>query len=76
MAAVVEEAYFDGGHRHLSGPGGKHKSFVVTQDDTLRRFRYRVVEGLPEPAEFHLGTIDAFADGDGSRVIYSPRTAR
>ncbi|MEV7978550.1 SRPBCC family protein [Streptomyces sp. NPDC086519] len=68
---VVEEAYFDGEHRHLSGPGGKLKSLVVTQDDTLRRFQYRVVEGLPEPAEFHLGTIDVLADGDGSRVIYS-----
>ncbi|MER5452740.1 SRPBCC family protein [Streptomyces sp. NPDC002766] len=68
---VVQEAYFDGVHRQLTGPGGQLKSLVVTKDDKLRRFQYRVVEGLPQPADFHLGTIDVLADGDGARVIYS-----
>lgn len=43
---------------------------IVTVDDELRRFQYRITEG-PMPLEFHLGTIDVLPDGDGSLVIYS-----
>ncbi|MER5791473.1 SRPBCC family protein [Streptomyces sp. NPDC059627] len=68
---AVREAYFDGVHRHLSTPQGTLKALVVTKNDELRRFQYRFVEGLPEPIEFHLGTIDVLPDGDGSRVVYS-----
>jgi Polyketide cyclase / dehydrase and lipid transport len=68
---AVQEAYFDGVHRHLRTPGGDVKALVVTKDDDLRRFQYRIVEGLPTAPEYHLGTIDVMADGEGSRVIYS-----
>ncbi|MER7922366.1 SRPBCC family protein [Streptomyces sp. NPDC096057] len=68
---AVQEAHFDGVHRHLITPEGKLKAIVVTKNDELRRFQYRFVEGFPRPIEFHLGTIDVLPDGDGSRVVYS-----
>jgi hypothetical protein len=43
---------------------------IVTVDDELRRFQYRIIEG-PMPLVFHLGTVDVLPDGDGSLVIYS-----
>lgn len=43
---------------------------IVTNDDELRRFQYRIVEG-PMPVDYHLGTIDVLEDGAGSLVIYS-----
>ncbi|WP_030620332.1 SRPBCC family protein [Streptomyces fulvoviolaceus] len=68
---AVQEAYFDGVHCHLRTPEGTLKALVVTKYDELRRFQYRFVEGLPQPIDFHLGTIDVLPDGDGSRVVYS-----
>ncbi|MDN0198957.1 SRPBCC family protein [Streptomyces sp. S.PNR 29] len=68
---AVKEAHFDGTHRHLTTAQGTVKSLVVTKDDELRRFQYRFVEGMPQPIDFHLGTIDVLPDGDGSRVVYS-----
>ncbi|MEU0425240.1 SRPBCC family protein [Streptomyces canus] len=68
---AVKEARFDGVHRHLCTPDGQLKAVVVTENDELRRFQYRFVEGLPLPIDFHLGTIDVLPDGDGSRVVYS-----
>jgi hypothetical protein len=43
---------------------------IVTSDDELRRFQYRIVGGAM-PVESHLGTIDVIEDGDGSLMIYS-----
>ncbi len=43
---------------------------IVTVDDDLRRFQYRITGG-PLGLEYHLGTIDVLPDGDGSLVIYS-----
>ena len=43
---------------------------LVTVDDGLRRFQYRITEG-PMPLEFHLATVDVLPDGDSSLVIYS-----
>lgn len=43
---------------------------ILTVDDELRRFQYRITEG-PMPLEFHLATVDVLPDGDGSLVIYS-----
>jgi hypothetical protein len=42
---------------------------VVTSDDTLRRFQYRM---LPNAlgVEHYLGTIDVLEDGDASIVVY------
>jgi hypothetical protein len=43
---------------------------IVTNDDGLRRFQYRIVGGAL-PVEFHLGTVDVLEDGDGAILIYS-----
>lgn len=43
---------------------------IVTSDDALRRFQYRIVGGAL-PVQFHLGTIDVLEDGQTARVIYS-----
>jgi hypothetical protein len=42
---------------------------IVTNDDDLRRFQYRIVGGAM-PVDSHLGTIDVLEDGDGAIVIY------
>lgn len=42
---------------------------VVNVDDELRRFQYRITDGLP--VESHLGTVDVLEDGDGTLVVYS-----
>lgn len=45
---------------------------VVTSDDGLRRLQYKITEA-PMPVEFHLATVDVFADGDGDSafLVYS-----
>ncbi|MDQ3454368.1 MAG: SRPBCC family protein [Actinomycetota bacterium] len=44
---------------------------IVTNDDALRRFQYRIVGG-GVPAESHLGTVDVLAVDDAtSLVVYS-----
>src|SRR2546423_15502905 len=43
---------------------------IVTNDDDLRRFQYRIVGGAM-PVESHLGTVDVIEDGDGALLIYS-----
>jgi hypothetical protein len=43
---------------------------IVTNDDALRRFQYRLVGGAM-PVESHLGTLDVLEDGEASIVIYS-----
>lgn len=54
------------GDRHLSADDGSRRCSmggmelveeIVTVDDELRRFQYRITEG-PMPLEFHLGTVD------------------
>jgi carbon monoxide dehydrogenase subunit G len=52
------------------GPKVELLEEVVTVDDDLRRFQYRIVGG-PLPVSFHLATVDVLPDGDGSLVIYS-----
>lgn len=43
---------------------------IVTNDDTLRRFQYRIVGG-GVPVESHLGTVDVIDNGASSLVMYS-----
>ena len=44
---------------------------IVTNDDELRRFQYRIVGGVV-PAESHLSTVDVLGlDGGRSLVVYS-----
>lgn len=67
----VAAARWDGEHRILSlRHGGTLRARVVTQDDDLRRFQYRFVDGMPEPITYHLGTLDVIEDGAGSLVVY------
>lgn len=50
--------------------GGRLEEQIVTSDDDLRRFQYRILSG-DMPVDFHLGTIDVLDDPTGSLVIYS-----
>jgi carbon monoxide dehydrogenase subunit G len=56
---------------------------IVTSDDELRRFQYRVAElgdvnsdaaPAPNPLD-QLATVDVIEDGDGALVIYSTEVA-
>ena len=68
---LIEESRAEGDSRFctLQG-GGKLEEQIVTSDDELRRFQYRITGG-EMPVEFHLGTVDVLPNGDGSLVIYS-----
>jgi uncharacterized protein YndB with AHSA1/START domain len=61
---------FDGSVRTIDMGGLTIKEEIVTNDDDLRRFQYRITEA-PMPTEYHLATIDVLDDGDGSLVVYS-----
>ena len=66
----IEEATVAGGVRTCTIAGGiTLVEDVVTVDDDLRRFQYRITDGMP--VESHLGTVDVIEDGDGSFVVYS-----
>ncbi|MBW3606166.1 MAG: SRPBCC family protein [Actinobacteria bacterium] len=68
---AIEQSSSDGGVRDCTlVNGAKLREEIVTSDDDLRRFQYRIVDG-DMPLEFHLGTVDVIADGDGSLVVYS-----
>jgi hypothetical protein len=41
---------------------------VVTSDSALRRFQYRIIDGLP--FTHHLATIDVLDDPGGALVVY------
>jgi hypothetical protein len=71
----IETSTVEGNVRRCSlGPGADLVEEIVTSDDALRRFQYRISEG-PMPLDFHLGTVDVLAEGDGSLVIYSTDVA-
>lgn len=67
----IETSSASGSTRQCSMTGGVAiVEDIVTNDDELRRFQYRIVEG-PMPVDYHLGTVDVLDDRDGSLVIYS-----
>lgn len=66
----IDSATVDGDVRRCAMGDAQLVEEVVTVDDDLRRFQYRITEG-PMPLEFHLGTVDVLPDGDGALVIYS-----
>lgn len=68
---LIEQSTAEGSRRSctLHG-GGQLEEEIVTSDEELRRFQYRIISG-DMPVDFHLGTIDVLPDGDGSLVIYS-----
>ena len=66
----VKGVKVDGNRRTVDLGGMELIEDIVTSDDELRRFQYRIVGG-PMVPEYHLGTIDVLPDGDGSLVIYA-----
>lgn len=66
----IDTSSADGATRRCSMGGAELVEELVTVDDGLRRFQYRITEG-PMPLEFHLATVDVLPDGDSSLVIYS-----
>ncbi|MGE3795769.1 MAG: SRPBCC family protein [Dehalococcoidia bacterium] len=66
----IDTSIAEGNTRRCSMAGSTLAEEIVTVDDALRRFQYRISEG-PMPLQFHLGTVDVLPDGDGSLVVYS-----
>jgi carbon monoxide dehydrogenase subunit G len=67
----VESSSLNGTTRTVTFTGGiAVDEEIVTNDDELRRFQYRIVGGAM-PVESHLGTVDVIEDGDGALLIYS-----
>jgi uncharacterized protein YndB with AHSA1/START domain len=66
----IDTSSVDGSARRCSMGGSELAEEIVTVDDELRRFQYRITDG-PMALEFHLGTVDVLAHDDGSLVIYS-----
>lgn len=66
----IDSSSADESIRRCSMGGMELVEEIVTVDNDLRRFQYRIT-GDAMPLEFHLGTVDVFADGDGSLVVYS-----
>ena len=60
----------DGNVRHVTTTTGiEVDEEIVTNDESLRRFQYRLLPG-PVPVEQHLATLDVIGDGDGTIVVY------
>jgi carbon monoxide dehydrogenase subunit G len=67
--SMVASAAVDGGRTCDLASGITLREETVTCDDDLRRFQYRLAEGVP--VESHLATVDVIPAGSGSLVIYS-----
>ncbi len=66
----IEKASVSGNVRTIEmGPGVSLQEEIVNNDDSLRRFQYRITGG-PIVPEYHLGTIDVIEDGDATLVVY------
>ena len=71
-APPVERSSTSGNVRHVDFAGGYSlEEEIVTSDDELRRFQYRIVEGPVSSQIEHLATVDVIEDGDSALVIYS-----
>jgi carbon monoxide dehydrogenase subunit G len=78
-ATGVERSSVSGNMRHVElAVGFCLEEEIVTSDDALRRFQYRIVEsnvgsskGPVSNLIDHLATVDVIEDGAGSLVIYS-----
>jgi uncharacterized protein YndB with AHSA1/START domain len=61
---------FDGAARHIPLGDQEIVEEIVTVDDALRRFQYRIIGGPMVPSA-HLATIDVLDDSGSSIVVYS-----
>lgn len=60
----------DGTRTCTLGGGHELTEEIVTVDQELRRFQYRITGGMP--VQYHLGTVDVLEDGpQRSLVVYS-----
>lgn len=67
----IEQCAVDDGVRRCTLAGGAELvEDVVTVDDELRRFQYRITDA-PFPVTFHLGTVDVLEVDAGALVVYS-----
>ena len=67
---AITDSTTTNGRRHIvMADGTEIDEDVVTVDDSLRRFQYRLVPGAV-PVEQHLGTVDVIEDGDGTLLVY------
>ena len=66
----IEASPVSGNRRHIDYAAGfSTEEEIVTCDNALRRFQYRILE-CPVPVDY-LGTVDVIEDGEGALVIYS-----
>ena len=66
----ISDSPVHGSRRHIEYVAGfSTEEEIVTCNNELRRFQYRIVES-PVPIDY-LGTIDVIEDGSGALVIYS-----
>ena len=66
----IEASPVSGSRRHIDYVAGfSTEEEIVTCDNALRRFQYRIIEA-PVPVDY-LGTVDVIEDGEGALVIYS-----
>ena len=67
----IEHATAADGTRSCTLAGGHElREDVVNVDDALRRFQYRITDGMP--VDYHLGTVDVLEDGpQAALVVYS-----
>jgi hypothetical protein len=68
---LIAHSEATGNRREIKLQDGSHvEEAIVTSDDALRRFQYKIVGG-DIPVEHHLGTIDVIGVGGQSLVVYS-----
>ena len=66
----IQASPVSGNRRHIDYVAGySTEEEIITCDDALRRFQYRILES-PVPIDY-MGTVDVIDDGDGALVIYS-----
>lgn len=67
---AIERSWMEDGDRHCTLASGiTLVEEIVTSDDRLRRFQYRITAGVP--VESHLATIDVLGHGEGAIVVYA-----
>jgi len=71
-APGIGSVEWNGTTRTIDMGGLKIAEEVVTSDDDLRRFQYKITDA-PMPFGYHLATVDVFkdGDGDGTFLVYS-----
>lgn len=68
---LIETSRAEDGVRFCTLQGGVSlEEEIVTSDDRLRRFQYRI-SGGDMPVDHHIGTIDVLDDAGSSLVVYS-----